>query len=74
MKRVPQYGEMVPGRLEGKLRGLSIYILKACPILDRAIHYRFYTRKMKTWRRYDLRWWNRLETAFTRGFDAANDQ
>jgi hypothetical protein len=72
MKHIPQYGEMVPGRLRGNMRGLCAYIMKACPILDYCLIHGF-RRKQKQWewspRRYDLLWWQRIETAITQGYD-----
>jgi len=68
---IPQWKRIGPTAISRALSGCSQWILKGCPLLDHAMHFRFYTRKMKTWREYDLRWWNRLEARLIREYDVA---
>ena len=78
MKIIPQYNEMTPGRLEGKINGLAIYIdlnqkydkLDAYHLLCSIVYTGFYNREGGLERRYDLEYWNRLETFIERGFHA----
>jgi hypothetical protein len=66
---IPQWKRIGPTAISRALSGCSQWILKGCPLLERAIHGSFYTRKMQQSRRYDLRWWNRLEARLIRGYD-----
>jgi hypothetical protein len=63
---IPQFQKIGKTGISRALSGASQWILKGCPLLDRAMHGTFYTRKMKWSRRYDLRWWNRLEATLAR--------
>lgn len=60
---IPQYGEMVPGRLKAKLSSLSQEILMGVPVLNHSIHVGFLTNRKQgiVFRWQGLRWWRRLE-------------
>lgn len=68
MKRVPQYGEMVPGRLKCKLDDLNVTLMDGCPLLKFSLRYGFLiNRKKMTHRSWGgLRWWNRLDNIIKR--------
>lgn len=68
---IPQFKKIGKTSISRALSGCSQWILKGCPLLKRSLHGRFYTRKMKTWREYDLRYWHRLEARLIREYDVA---
>ncbi len=71
MKRIPQYGEMVPGRLKSKIDGLNVTLLDCSPLLRDSLRYGFmYNRKKGLTRRYDwIDWWRRFQFPFMREYN-----
>ncbi len=75
MKRVPQYGEMVPGRLKMTLDSLNSVLWGWSKLFKEGTGIGFMSNRKKWIRHspYDLLWWNRLEAAITRSFLRENE-